>query len=94
MASSFEHISAACVMVLARQAALALAKDELRRQGVRVQSVAMRDISIRADALLRTRPELIEQARVRVAAHPEWLPKRCRPVAQSGHAKRATEIVE
>jgi hypothetical protein len=89
MASSFQQVGAACAMVLARQAALRLFKDELARRGER--SVAMRDISLRADALLRERPELIEQAVERVAAHPEWLPKRYRPVSASDHAKAGTD---
>ena len=74
---TFATIGAACACVLARHAAIRLAKDELARQGVRVNSVPMRDIQLRADALLRERPELIEQAAERVAAQPEkWLPKR------------------
>jgi hypothetical protein len=77
MASSFEHISAACARALARHAAIRLAKDELARQGLRVASVAMRDIALRADAILAARPELVAQAAQRVAACPEkWLPKR------------------
>ena len=38
----------------------------------------LRDIQIAADALLAQRPELMEEAAERVAAHPEWLPKRAR----------------
>ena len=76
-ANSFSHIGAACVRVLARQAAINLVKSELQRQGLRVHSVPMRDIQIQADALLRQRPELIDEAAQRVAAQPEkWLPKR------------------
>ena len=51
-ANSFSHNGAACVRVLACQAAIALVKDELRRQGVRVASVPMRDIKLRAFAYL------------------------------------------
>jgi hypothetical protein len=61
-ANSFSHIGAACVRVLARQAAIALVKDELRRRGERVHSVPMRDIHICADEYLRQHPELIALA--------------------------------
>ena len=75
---AFQHIAAAAARVLARQAAIALVKDDLRRRGERVHSVPLRDIQIAADALLAQRPELMEEAAERVAAHPEWLPKRAR----------------
>jgi hypothetical protein len=61
-ANSFSHIGAACVRVLARQAATNAVKSELQRRGERVHSLAMRDIHIAANEYL--------------AAHPEWLPKR------------------
>jgi hypothetical protein len=77
MANSFSHISAACVRVLARQAAINAVKSELQRRGERVHSVPMRDIQIAADDYLAAHPELVEQAQERVAAQPEkWLPKR------------------
>ena len=77
--------------VLARQVAIRLAKDELARHGLRVHSVPMRKIQIEADALLRQRPELIEEAAELIAAHPEkWLPKRA---LQTCNAKRGTDIV-
>ena len=75
-ANSISHIGAACVRVLARQTAINLVKDELKRQGLRVAHVPMRDIHSRADALLHEKPELIAQAQDRVAQHPDWLPKR------------------
>ena len=51
----------------------------------------MRKIQIEADALLRQRPELIEEAAELIAAHPEkWLPKRA---LQTCNAKRGTDIV-
>ena len=76
-ANSFSHIGAACVRVLARQAAINAVKSELQRRGERVHSVLMRDIHIAADELLAVHPELVAQAAQRVAAHPEkWLPKR------------------
>ena len=62
MANSFEHISIAAVKVLAKQAAIRLVKDELQRQGIRVHSVPMREIHIRAHALVDEHPELIAQA--------------------------------
>jgi hypothetical protein len=94
MANSFEHISIAAIKVLAKQAALRLVKDELQRQGIRVHSVPARDIQISAIQYVDDHPELIEQAAERVAAHPEWLPKRARPpVAQSDHATGRTDIV-
>jgi len=65
MANSFSHIGAACVRVLARQAAINLVKSELQRRGERVHSVPMRDIHIQADAYLAADPELIEDARAR-----------------------------
>jgi hypothetical protein len=89
----FQHLDAAAAMVLARQAAIRLVKDRLAREGQRVHSVPARDIQIAADALLRQRPELIEQAAERVAAHPEWLPKQRgrRPVSVSGNARSGTD---
>ena len=57
------NVSIAAVAVLARQAALALVKDELQRRGIR--SVPSRDIHICADQLLRERPELVNEARDR-----------------------------
>ena len=48
-ANSFSHIGAACVRVLARQAAINAVKSELQRRGERVHSVPMRDIHIAAD---------------------------------------------
>ena len=93
MANSFEHISIAAVKVLAKQAALRLVKDELQRQGIRVHSVPARDVQISAIQYVDDHPELIEQARVRVAAHPEWLPKRARPpVPGTDNAKMSSEI--
>jgi hypothetical protein len=65
MANSFSHIGAACVRVLARQAAINAVKSELARQGLRVHSVPMRDIQIHADAYLAAHPELIEAAHSR-----------------------------
>jgi hypothetical protein len=62
MAQPFQHLAAAAAMVLARQAAIRLVKSELARQGLRVHSVAMRDIHIAADDYLRQHPELIPQA--------------------------------
>ena len=60
---AFQSLGQAAVMVLARQAAMNLVKDELRRKGLRVAS--MRELHIAADELLRQRPELIEQAMAR-----------------------------
>jgi hypothetical protein len=92
MNSSFEHISRAAVAVLARQAAIRLVKSRIQAQGLCLTSVPMRDIQIQADALLRQRPDLFAEAEQRVAAHPEWLPKRARPpVSQSDHAKTGTD---
>jgi len=51
-ANSFSHLGAAAIKVLAKQAAILLVKDELRRHGVGVHSVPMRDIHIRACALV------------------------------------------
>jgi hypothetical protein len=62
MTSSFEHISLAAIKAPAKQAAIRLVKDELQRQGIRVHSVPMRDIHIRACALVDERPHLIEEA--------------------------------
>jgi hypothetical protein len=77
MAQAFEHISRAAIAVLARQAAIRLVKSELQRQGLRVAHVPSREIQIAADALLRQRPELLQEAAQRVAREPEkWLPKR------------------
>jgi len=92
-ANSFSHLGAAAIKVLAKQAAIQLVKCELQRQGIRVHSVPMRDIQLRADELLAARPELIEQAQERVAREPEkWLPKRAlRSVSQSGSAKIGTD---
>jgi len=59
-ANSFSHIGAACVRVLARQAAIKLVKDELQRRGV--AHVPIRDIHICADDYLAAHPELIPQA--------------------------------
>ena len=61
-ANSFSHLGAAAIKVLAKQAAILLVKDELRRHGVGVHSVPMRDIHIRACALVDEHPELIAQA--------------------------------
>ena len=69
-ANSFSHIGAACVRVLARQAAINLVKDELKRQGVRVHSVEMRHIHIRADEYLAAHPELIPATEERVRNSP------------------------
>ena len=82
MAEPFQHLAAAAAIVLARQAAIRLAKDELARQGLRLHNVPMRDIQMRADELLAAQPHLIKEAQERIAAHPEWLPKRrfARPV--------------
>jgi len=55
-ANSFSHIGAACVRVLARQAAINAVKSELQRCGERVHNVAMRDIHIQADAYLAAHP--------------------------------------
>ena len=68
---TFEQLGAACARVLARQAAIRLAKDELQRQGQRLTSVPARDIQLRADQLLAAHPHLIDEAASRVAAHPE-----------------------
>ena len=64
-ANSFSHIGAACVRVLARQAAINAVKSEIARRGERVRSVAMRDIHIAADAYLAAHPELIDGAHAR-----------------------------
>jgi hypothetical protein len=73
----FQHLGAAAARVLAKHAAIRLAKDELARQSVRVHSVPMRDIQLRADAILAAHPHLIDEAQARVAREPEkWLPKR------------------
>ena len=61
-ANSFSHLGAAAIKVLAKQAAIQLVKCELQRQGIRVHSVPMRDIQIRAHALVDERPELIAEA--------------------------------
>ena len=61
-ANSFSHLGAAAIKVLAKQAAILLVKDELRRRGERVAHVPMRDIHIAADEHLREHPELIAQA--------------------------------
>ena len=61
-ANSFSHLGAAAIKVLAKQAAIRLVKDQLQRQGLRVASVPMRDIHIRAFAYLDEHPELIPQA--------------------------------
>jgi hypothetical protein len=60
---AIQSLGQAAVMVLARQAAMNLVKDDLRRKGLRVAS--MRELHIAADELLRQRPELIEQAMAR-----------------------------
>jgi hypothetical protein len=60
---ALQSLGQAAVMVLARQAAMNLVKDELRRKGQRMAS--MRELHIAADELLRQRPELIEQAMAR-----------------------------
>jgi hypothetical protein len=70
MAETFSHIGAACVRVLARQAAINAVKSELARQGLRVHSVAMRDIHIAADDYLAARPELIPATEERVRNSP------------------------
>jgi hypothetical protein len=64
-ANSFSHNGAACVRVLARQAAINAVKSELQRRGLRVASVPMRDIHIAADEYLHQHPELISEARDR-----------------------------
>ena len=61
-ANSFSHIGAACVRVLARQAAINAVKSEPQRRGERVHSVPMRDIHIAADGYLAGHPEFIAQA--------------------------------
>ena len=61
-ANSFSHLGAAAIKGLAKQAAILLVKDELRRQGIHVHSVARRDIQLRACALVDEHPELIAQA--------------------------------
>ena len=61
-ANSFSHLGTAAIKVLAKQAAIQLVKCELQRQGIRVHSVTMRDIHIRAFAYLDEHPELIPQA--------------------------------
>ena len=61
-ANSFSHNGAACVRVLARQAAINFVKSEIARRGERLHSVAMRDIQIAADDYLRQHPELIPLA--------------------------------
>jgi len=65
MASPFQSVGAVAVRLLARQAAIRLVKDELTRQGIRAQA---QDIHTRADALLRERPQLLEEAMARVWA--------------------------
>jgi hypothetical protein len=82
--NTFATLGAAAARVLARQQAIRLVKDELRRKGERLASVPLRDVQIAADDLLRQRPELIDEAAERVAAHPEkWLPKRALQTCQS-----------
>jgi len=70
MANSFSHIGAACVRVLARQAAINAVKSELARQGLRVHSVPMRDIHIRADEYIRDHRERIPATVERVRNSP------------------------
>jgi hypothetical protein len=69
-ANSFSHIGAACVRVLARQAAINAVKSEMQRRGERVAHVAMRDIQIQADAYLSAHPELIPTTVERVRNSP------------------------
>ena len=64
-AETFSHIGAACVRVLARQAAINAVKSELQRRGERAAHVPMRDIQIRADEYLSAHPELIDEAHAR-----------------------------
>jgi hypothetical protein len=59
-------------MVLARQTAIAFVKSEIARQGLRVHSVAMRDIHIAADDYLRQHPELIPATEERVRNSPDY----------------------
>jgi hypothetical protein len=61
-ANSFSHLGAAAIKVLAKQAAIQLVKCELQRQGIRVHSVPMRGIHIRACAYVDEHPEMIAQA--------------------------------
>ena len=56
-ANSFSHIGAACVRVLARQAAINAVKSELQRRGERVHSMPTRDIHVAADDYLVAHPE-------------------------------------
>ena len=70
MANSFSHIGAACVRVLARQAAINAVKSELQRRGERVHSVPMRDIHLTADDYLVAHPELIPATVERVRNSP------------------------
>ena len=69
---AFQHIAAAAARVLARQAAIALVKDDLRRRGERVHSVPLRDIQIAADALLASHPSVS-----RMVAQTAWSPICC-----------------
>jgi hypothetical protein len=71
-ANSFSHLGAAAIKVLAKQAAILLVKDELRRQGLRVHSVPLRDIQIAADALLASHPSVS-----RMVAQTAWSPICC-----------------
>jgi hypothetical protein len=102
-ANSFSHIGAACVRVLARQAAINAVKSELQRQGLRVHVVPMRDIHIQADEYLRQHPELIPQAEERaqhlglIAHKSKHLSKTERPVNRafplSGSYEQNLELV-
>ena len=69
-ANSFSHIGAACVRVLARQAAINAVKSELQRRGERVHHVPMREIHIAADDYLAAHPELIPATEERVRNSP------------------------
>jgi hypothetical protein len=88
-ANSFSHLGAAAIKVLAKQAAIQLVKCELQRQGLRVHSVAMRDIHIAADDYLRQHPELIPQAaeraqRLRLTEHKSRHLRNSKPRTNSG----------
>ena len=70
------------ICAVARRYARNEVEAQLRAEGQRLSLVPLRDIMVKADELLRQRPELYRQAAQEVAQHPEWLPKKrkSRPV--------------
>ena len=55
------------VRVCAMQAAKRAIKNQLRAQGLRLHELSARDLTLRAEIYLAWHPELIAQARERVA---------------------------